>query len=440
MSDRWRSRPKYGSGYRKVYLSTAISSAGDGVSSIAYPWLASAVTRNPVLVALVVAVRWLPDLFFVLPAGVITDRGDRKRLMVWMDSLRFLLTLAVAFAVWSQQGRLPLPSEVQKVVGTRVGLYVVLLISTMLLGMASVLRNNCAQTIMPDIVDAEHLEKANGRIWSVEAATMSFIGPPLGSLMLVAAFSAPFFLDAVSFAAAAALVGSIAGTFRAKRPEHIEPKSFTAELKEGFSWLMRHPLLRPMAIILGFMNMAAAMSGAILVLFAQDILRTTAFTFSVMGFGWAMAAVLGGYAGPWMSKKWGPGPCLSITIGAAAVTPIVLGLQSNWPIFAVISGFGALLQTSWNVITVSLRQSTIPSHLFGRVNSSYRFFALGMMPVGAALGGAVVSVAEHFTSHTMALRMVMFIEGGVHVVLWVAARSRLTTERIEASRQLAAVP
>ena len=221
------------------------------------------------------------------------------------------------------------------------------------------LRNNCAQTIMPDIVDAEHLEKANGRIWSVEAATMSFIGPPLGSLMLVAAFSAPFFLDAVSFAAAAALVGSIAGTFRAKRPEHIEPKSFTAELKEGFGWLMRHPLLRPMAIILGFMNMAAAMSGAILVLFAQDVLRTTAFTFSVMGFGWAMAAVLGGYAGPWMSKKWGAGPCLSITIGAAAVTPIVLGLQSNWPIFAVISGFGALLQTSWNVITVKIGRAHV---------------------------------------------------------------------------------
>ena len=344
----------------------------------------------------------------------------------------------MALAVWSQQGSLPLPSEVQKVVGTRVGLYVVLLVSTMLLGMASVLRNNCAQTIMPDIVDAEHLEKANGRIWSVEAATMSFIGPPLGSLMLVAAFSAPFFLDAVSFAAAAALVGSIAGTFRAKRPEHIEPKSFTAEMKEGFGWLMLHPLLRPMAIILGFMNMAAAMSGAILVLFAQDVLRTTAFTFAVMGFGWAMAAVLGGYAGPWMSKKWGPGPCLSITIGAAAFTPIVLGLQSNWPIFAVISGFGALLQTSWNVITVSLRQSTIPSHLFGRVNSSYRFFALGMMPIGAALGGAIVSIAEHFTSHAWALRWVFLLEGLIHVVLWFFARPRLTTTAIENARAAAA--
>lgn len=437
LSQRWRERTGYGAGYRKVYISTAISSAGDGVSSIAYPWLASAVTRNPVLVAMVVAVERLPNLFFVLPAGVITDRGDRKKLMVAMDSVRFVLTLAVALAVLSQQGTLPLPDQVKHVVGTRVGLYVVLLVSTLLLGMAGVLRNNCAQTILPDLVDAEHLEKANGRIWSVEAATMSFIGPPLGSAMLLAAFSAPFFLDAASFFAAAGLIASIPGSFKAARPDHVQHASFSAEMKEGFRWLMRHPLLRPMAIILGFMNMASSMSGAVMVLFAQDVLHTGAFTFAVMGFGWALASVLGGYAGPWMSKHWGAGPCLSVTIAAAAVTPFLVGVSTHWTMVMVLTCVGTLLQMSWNVITVSLRQTIIPGHLFGRVNSSYRFFALGMMPVGAALGGATVSIAEHFTSHSVALRWVFFLEALVHVVLWFFARPRLTTERIEQSRAAA---
>ena len=82
LASKWRTRPQYGSGYRKVYVSTAISSAGDGVSSIAYPWLASAVTRNPVLVALVVAVRWLPDLFFVLPDTTGANTGDSFALPV----------------------------------------------------------------------------------------------------------------------------------------------------------------------------------------------------------------------------------------------------------------------------------------------------------------------------------------------------------------------
>ncbi|MBU6316289.1 MAG: MFS transporter, partial [Acidobacteria bacterium] len=88
MSDRVR----LGAGYRKLYLATAVSNIGDGMAGIAYPWLATAITRNPLLIALVAAAQRLPWLFFTLPAGVITDRVDRKRAMVSMDGLRFVLT------------------------------------------------------------------------------------------------------------------------------------------------------------------------------------------------------------------------------------------------------------------------------------------------------------------------------------------------------------
>jgi hypothetical protein len=102
-------------------------------------------------------------------------------------------------------------------------------------------------------------------------------------------------------------------------------------------------------------------------------------------------------------------------------------------IFAV----GSLLGSSWNVITVSLRQTIIPAHLLGRVNSVYRFFAWGMIPIGAALGGLVVLFAQHFVSHTMALRTVWFVDGGVHVILFAVGRRLLTTERLESARAAA---
>ena len=73
------------------------------MSTVAYPWLASAVTRNPILIALVMVAQRLPWLVFTLPAGVITDRVDRRKAMVSMDTLRALLTLVVAFAVLGQQ-------------------------------------------------------------------------------------------------------------------------------------------------------------------------------------------------------------------------------------------------------------------------------------------------------------------------------------------------
>ena len=195
-------KARLGANYRKLYTATALSNIGDGMSAIAYPWLASAITRNPLLIALVAGVQRLPWLFFTLPAGVITDRVDRKRAMVTMDTLRGLLTVGVAVAVLAEQGSLPSPKELDQVVGTRAGLYVVLLLATLLLGCAEVLRDNSNQTFLPSIVAPEHLEKANGRIWGIEAAANTFIGPPIGSLLLVIAFSAPFFVDAGSFFAA----------------------------------------------------------------------------------------------------------------------------------------------------------------------------------------------------------------------------------------------
>ena len=214
-----RDRVRLGANYRKLYTATALSNIGDGMSTVAYPWLASAITRNPLLVALVAAVQRLPWLVFTLPAGVITDRVDRKRAMVSMDALRGVFTLIVAFAVLNEQGGLPAPEEVESVVRTRTGLYLLLLLATLLLGTAEVLRDNCGQTFMPSLVAPEHLEKANGRLWSIESAANTFIGPPVGSLLLLVAFSVPFFVDSVTFFAAAALVALIPSDAAAE-PSH----------------------------------------------------------------------------------------------------------------------------------------------------------------------------------------------------------------------------
>jgi len=277
-------------------------------------------------------------------------------------------------------------------------------------------------------------------MWSIETVANTFIGPPLGSLLLVTAFSVPFFVDAGSFFAAAALVAAIPGTFRVARPEaeSSEPRpSWTVELKEGFRWLWGHPLLRSMAIILGFMNLASNLSGAVFLLFSQDVLGVTPLTFTLMGFGFAFGAIVGGYAAPWMSRRFGSGTCLAITLAAGGVMELLVGLSWSGPMVAVVVAIGTLLGSTWNVITVSLRQTIIPAHLLGRVNSVYRFFAWGMIPIGALLGGLVVLVSSWFVSHEMSLRMVWFVDAGIHAVLFVVGRRVLTTERLESARSAA---
>ena len=428
---------RLGPSYRKLFISTVISNIGDGMSLIAYPWLASALTRNPLLIAGVALVQRLPWLIFTLPAGVITDRVDRKKAMVTADFARFGLTLVVAFAVLGRQSSLPGADELSKVTGTSTGLYVVLLVATLLLGTGEVLRDNCGQTFMPSIVEVEQLEKANGRMWSAEGVANTFIGPPLGSLLLLAAFSLPFFVDAASFFAAAALVWSIPGRFHAERPDDHVQKPWKTELAEGLRWLWANDLLRSMCIILGFMNLASTLSGSVLVLFAQEILHVGPLVFTVMGFGFAAGAAIGGNLAPWMSKRFGSGTCLAMTLGSSAATSLLVGLSSWWLVVMILWTIGATLGATWNVITVSLRQSIIPPHLLGRVNSVYRFFAWGMMPIGAAIGGVTVAVVSQFADRSVALRCAFLLDGAIYLCLFIVGRSKLTTAKLEAARAAA---
>ncbi len=430
---------RLGANYWRLWSSSVASNLGDGVAMIAYPWLASAITRNAVLIALIAVVQRLPWLLFTLPAGVITDRVDRRKLMLWMNVFRTIITVIVAIVVFGQSSTLPAPGEISggMDVTTNWFLYLTLVIAALAFGMAEVLYDNAAQTILPAIVEPEGLERANGNLWGAEMVMNSFIGPPLGSVLIGVAFALPFFFDAASFAISAALLLLVAGSFRVDRSEaELEAKvDWWGEIKEGVTWLWRHPLLRPMAIILGFLNALGSVVFATFVLFAQEILGVTAFLFAVLGAAGAIGGVLGSVLAPRISKAIGSGTSLYLTFVAAIVTTAVIGFSSSWIVafvnFAIFSFFGVL----WNVITVSLRQTIIPDHLLGRVNSVYRFFAWGMMPIGLAVGGLLVFGVEMAGgSRDLALRLPWFLTAIAYVLLFIYAAPKLTTAKIEAAR------
>ena len=196
-----------GSSYWKLWTASVVSNLGDGVSVIAYPWLASALTRDPIHIAAVAVVTRLPWLLFALPAGVITDRVDRRRLVAWMDVSRFLFTLGIAAAVLVTQADLSPPADIASGAAEPPGsaglLLVLVYLAAFLLGTAEVLRDNSAQTLLPSIVEKDNLEKANGRMWGAEMVMNSFVGPPLAGILLAVSFALPFFVDAASFAVSA---------------------------------------------------------------------------------------------------------------------------------------------------------------------------------------------------------------------------------------------
>jgi MFS family permease len=425
---------RLGANYRKLFVATTISNLGDGVSIIAYPWLATAVTRNPLLIALVAVVQRLPWLLFTLPAGVITDRHDRRRLMVGANAIRFVLTAVVAIAVLARGGALPAPDEVDSVVGTEWFIYLVLLGATLLLGTCEVLHDNSAQTFLPAVVDDPDLEQANGQMYAAEIVANQFIGPPLASLLLVTGFVLPIVFDAGSFAAAAGLVFAITVTKQAPAAPAGPRPSFHSELAEGFRWLWHHPLLRTFAITLGFLNMLSQVSVAVVVLFGQEVLHTTALEFGLMTSIGAIGGVLGGWLGGRVSRRLGPGLSVNLTLWIGAGCALVTGFASHWLVVAALMAVTMFTAILWNVITVSLRQAVIPDRLLGRVNSVYRFFGWGMIPIGALLGGALVAVLDGPLSREWALRMPWIVAGAAQLVLAAVVARSLTSSRIDAVR------
>lgn len=430
-------RRPLGANYRKLFASATAANLGDGLMSIAVVWLASALTRDAMVIAVIGLLSRLPWLVFTLPAGVIADRVDRRRLVAWMDVVRFALIAVFGLIVLRFQGGVPTPEELAA--GAAPPESAPLLLTglgalALLLGFAEVLRDNTAQTLMPAVVHKSQLERANGRLWGAETAMNNFVGPPLGGVLIAVALAVPFLINAGLLAVSAVLVFAMVGTFRPSGERRTGKIAWRAEIGEGFRWLWRHPLLRALALLLGGMNMLSSMAFVVLVLFVQDVLGLyEGWQFGLVTTGVATGAVIGSLVSDKIAERLTPGTSLFVAIVGSAVATAVMALTSSAVLFWVAGVLSGTLIVLWNVITVSLRQRLIPDQLLGRVNSVYRFFGWGTISIGTALGGVMVTVAEPLLGREWALRAPLLVAALLTLSLLAYAVGRVGTPQIRAA-------
>ena len=424
--------------YWKLWFATAISNLGSGVSFVAYPWIASSLTRSPLTLSLIGLMGALPWLLFSLPAGVITDRLDRRKLIISMDLMRGVITAGVAIAIWSSSTEFTLIHDLSKlsIVHSNNLLLTLLMVAAFLLGCGEVLGNNASQTFIPKIVPTEKLQDANGKLWVAESITANFMGPPLAGLLLGISVIIPFIFDATTFFFSAGLILLITGNFKSN--DLTLQRTFKKDLQEGVSWLWRHKFLKPLAFTLGALNFQTSLGFAVLILFAQEILKTDVLTFGLLSTGAAIGGTIGGIFGPRISKQLGRGRTVQMALIGFPTIALIGGLISSWQIAWLLFAVESFISIIWNVVTVSLRQEIIPDQLLGRVNSVYRFFALGTMPLGAIIGGFVVTLNQHIMSRQWALRSPLLLSALLGVLTCCYALPKLTTAKIEEARANAA--
>ena len=312
----------------------------------------------------------LPWLLFALTAGALVDRTDRRRLMVAVNVVRGGLVAVIAVSAATGTTSIWL-------------LYVV----SFVLGVNETLFDNAAQSMLPAIVAPGLLETANGRQQAAEMVANTFAGPPLGSILFSLTVSAPFWADSASFIIAAALIATIAGSFKPIRAVDQPRRKLRADVAEGIRWLHGQRLLRTLAILLGVANLAQNLWFATFVLFAQDELGLSDRGYGFLLSAMALGGVFGGMLSGRITRAVGPSAALLGGLIVNGVVTIAMGLCSSAWAVAALSVLSGVFIVTWNVITVSLRQRMIPDHLFGRVNSVYRFVGWGSIPIGAILGG-----------------------------------------------------
>ncbi|MCX5405372.1 MFS transporter [Streptomyces sp. NBC_00086] len=359
--------------FTALWASQASSNLADGVLQAAAPLLVATLTRDPLVVAGMTVVQFLPWLLATLPAGALADRMDRRRILVLGNGLRAagfaLLALALAGG-WHHVALL----------------YAAVFIA----GCAETMVDNAALAIPPRLLPREKLERANGRLFATQSVINTFIGPPAGAALFALAASAAFYTGATAFALAglaALLLPALRPTGKEHEHQRSNPTTLTQDIRSGWTHFWGHELLRRVAFISAAINFFGAATGGLLVL-----LITGPYHLAMSGYGLFIAVpAAGAIAGSLLAEKVVPriggGPTTWLAALAPAAGYAVLGLGHSTPL-ALAAMFAAALATSLNQIVVStLRQAAVPDELLGRVTAAYRLIVLGVVPLGALGGG-----------------------------------------------------
>jgi len=358
--------------YWRLWSSSAASNLADGLFFIALPLLAVRLTDSPILIAGLAIAGRLPWLVFVLVAGALADRLDRRTTMRNVEFFRVAVVGVLAALAVMEALSLP-----------------VLYVAAFVLGVGETLFDTAAQSILPSVVDKERLATANGRLYAVELVMNQFVGPPLGGVLI--GVSVPLVLGSsiVGYALAALGLTLVVGSFRPQRSG--PPTRLTSDIAEGLRYLWRNRVLRTMAFMVGGMNLASTATFAVLVLYAVSPgpMRLSEPAFGVLLTTFAIGSLLGSFLAAPLQRRFGRVRMLFLSVVIIGAGLAVPAFTTSAVVIGASFAISGVFIVVWNVITVTLRQRIVPDGLLGRVNAGYRLFAWGTQPIGALLGGVV---------------------------------------------------
>jgi DHA3 family tetracycline resistance protein-like MFS transporter len=357
--------------FRVLWMGMAISLVGDGIFLIAIAWEAYALWNSPAALSIVGIGMTVPTVAFLLVGGVLSDRHDRRLLMLWSDVLRAGAVGCLAVLVFT--GSLQLWQLV-----ALVALY----------GCGTAFFTPAFEAIVPDLLPRNDLAAANSLDQLVRPIALRLLGPLLGGALVAVGAGLAFAVDAASFGASAVAVLML-------RPRRVTSthESPGAAMREGFAFIRRRvwlwgTLVAAAAAYLVFLGPSEVLLPYMVKNELHASARDLGLVFAAGGVGAIGAAVLMGQRGH---------PRRDVTVMYATWTLATLAIAvygiatAAWQLMLACLVFNAL-ETAGTIVWATIKQRHVPSRMLGRVSSLDWMISIGLLPISFALTAPVASV------------------------------------------------
>ncbi len=359
-----------------LWLGQAISQIGDSIFSIAMMWLVLQLTGSALAMATIPILATLPRLAFQLIGGVSVDRYDRRLLMLGSDAIRGAVVLALAILIATNQIQLFHVYVLQVVFGV-VGAFFY----------------PAQSALVPNLVSREGLVAANS-LTGLTFQLAQIVGPALGGALVVlpgVGIAGACFVDALSFGAG--VIGlAIMRIPRADNAARNGKRSMWQDLRDGLRYLFGFRTLVLILLMAMVLNFAMAPVGVVLPILVKDNLGLGAEAFGVLMSAFGAGAVAGSLVvGVWApTRRRG-----ALAFGMMALIGILCVPLGMMPVFLVV--LSVFIAQGWLIAMVNpligaTMQGLITDEYRGRVSGVNILVAMGLTPVGLALGGALADV------------------------------------------------
>ena len=365
---------KFNANFWKYWTGQTISNLGSSITLFALPLLVYKITGSALNLGLQTAAEMLPYLLFGLLLGALTDRVNRKALMILVDIGRAVVIATIPLAAF--MGWLSVW-----------WIYAVgFLHSTLTISFES-----GQFAAIPNLVDQDDLVTANGRIQASYSGA-SVLGPVLAGVM-VAFMSLPslMFLDALSFVVSAISLVLVTISFNEGMDKQGARKHILHDVSEGLRYVLRHPVLRNISLMMALVNFVSVTSGAQLVLFAKERLQANdsqvGLFYTAGSLGVVTLSLLAGV----LRKRWNFSQVALSALMCSGLFTLLLAFTRLYWLALVFVALGQGCGILFNINTGSLRQAIVPNQMLGRVVSIASVLAWSAIPLGSLLGGILIN-------------------------------------------------